>query len=99
MLVVPVAALPNQTLNVALGGQSVTLHLFQRRTGLFLDLYVNNALVLGGMIARDRTMFVRDAYWDFVGDLAFFDTEGTSDPTYDGLGGRYLLAYLEAADL
>jgi hypothetical protein len=42
---------------------------------------------------------VRSAYLGFVGDLCFFDTQGTEDPTSPGLGTRYLFVYLEAADL
>lgn len=99
MLAVPVQPIPSQKLNVVLAGQSCTLKVTQRRTGLFLDLYVNNALVLGGVIFRDRTRVVRDAYLGFVGDFCTIDTQGASDPAYSGLGSQFLLMYLEPADL
>lgn len=99
MLIVPTQPIANQRFNVLLGGQSCTIRLAQRRTGLFLDLYVNNALVLGGVVCRDRDRIVRDAYLGFSGDLTTIDTQGASDPTYAGLGSRYVLAYLDPADL
>ena len=45
-------------------------------------------------------MCIRDSpYLGFVGDLMFADTQGASDSSYDGLGTRYLLVYLEVSDL
>jgi len=35
----------------------------------------------------------------FLGDLFFFDTQGSNDPTYTGLADRYLLAFLTQAEL
>jgi hypothetical protein len=32
-------------------------------------------------------------------DLAFCDTQSSADPTFDGLGTRYLLYFLEKSDL
>lgn len=66
---------------------------------LYLDLYVNDALIIGGVLCLNANVIVRDAYLGFTGDLAFYDTQGTSDPVSTGLGGRYVLMYLEAADL
>lgn len=68
-------------------------------TGLFLDLYINNAVVRTATICRDRVKLIRDAYLGFVGDLEFMDTQGLQDPDYTGLGARYQLVYLEQADL
>jgi len=42
---------------------------------------------------------VNDVYLGFSGDLEFVDTQGTDDPTFDGLGTRYQLVYLEPSDL
>lgn len=33
------------------------------------------------------------------GDIAFFDTQGTSDPEYTGLGERWVLCYFPASEL
>jgi hypothetical protein len=34
----------------------------------------------------------------FIGNLLFVDTQGSSDPTYDGLGSRFSLVYLTAEE-
>lgn len=99
MLVVPLQAIPNQTLTVDLDGQLSQINVYQTMFGLFVDLYVNNALIIGGVIAENLNRIVISAYLGFIGDLIFLDNQGTSDPIYNGLGTRYSLIYLEAADL
>lgn len=95
-LIVPLAAVPSQTVTVRLGDQPCALHVYQKSTGVFVDVYVNSALIIGGVAARNGARIVRDAYLGFVGDLAFVDTQGTSDPQYAGLGSRWILAYVDA---
>ena len=97
LLVVPLVATPSQTLSVQLGGQAVRLNVRQRRTGLFVDVLLDDAVVIAGVIARNMTRIVRGAYLGFTGDLWFYDTQGTDDPAYDGLGARFALLYDPAA--
>ena len=99
MLIIPIQDLDNQTLNVVLNYQSCKIHLYVKSTGMFCDLYVNDVLLIGGVICRNLVKIVRDAYLGFSGDLVFNDTQGTSDPTSPGLGTQYNLIYLEEADL
>jgi hypothetical protein len=99
MKTIPISATPSQKLSSVLGGQNCQLKVYQKTTGLYVDVYVNNAPIVQGAIARDRVRIVRHAYLGFVGDLAFVDTQGTSDPISTGLGSRYSLIYLEASDL
>jgi len=99
MIVVPLQALPSQTVSVTLGGQACDIHVYQRSTGLYLDLSVANTPVIGGVIAHDRNRLVRSLYLGFVGDLAFVDTQGTSDPDYTGLADRFLLIYFSPEEL
>jgi len=99
MQVVPVKALPYQTLAVQLAGQACVLNIYQKTYGLFMDLYVSGVLVVGGVLCENLTRIVRDVYLGFIGDFVFGDTQGTSDPFYTGLGTQYLLVYLEEADL
>ncbi len=94
MQIVPLLPIPSQTFNVVLGGQNCVISIYQRSTGLFLDLTVNNTPTLTAQICRDRTLLVRLAYLGFSGDLIFMDTAGTADPAYSGLGTRYKLLYL-----
>ena len=37
-------------------------------------------------------------YTGFIGNLLFIDTQGNSDPSYDGLGSRFSLVYLTAEE-
>lgn len=101
MLVIPLQAVPNQTVTVNLDGQVCQLNVYQKSTGLFIDLLVDNVLIIGGVICENMNRIVRSIYLGFSGDLAFSDSQGSSDPDYTGLGpgGRYSLLYLEPADL
>lgn len=99
MMTIPLQETPNQSLTVQLGSQSVSINVYQMAYGLFVDVYVNNALIVAGVIAENLNRIVRSLYLGFVGDLAFVDTQGASDPIYTGLGTRYQLVYLEESDL
>lgn len=97
MEIIPLRAIPNQTVIVRLQEQVTQLNVYQKPQGLFIDVLVNNEPVVMGVICQDRNAIVRDAYLGFVGDLAFLDNEGNDDPDYTGLGGagsRFSLAYL-----
>ncbi len=96
-LVIPTIAVPTQVLTVTLAGQPCRIRIYQRSTGLYLDLYVNDALIIGGVACRYGDRIVRDAYLGFVGDLLFADTQGRDDPQSTGLGSRWLLVYDETA--
>lgn len=99
MQVIPLSAVPSPKLSVLLAGQNCQIKVYQKTTGLYLDLAINNAPLKSGVRCLDRTLLIRHAYLGFVGDLAFFDTQGVTDPKYAGLGARYQLVYLEAIDL
>lgn len=98
MQMIPLRAVNSQVLTVTLAQQRARLKVYQKTTGLFMDVYVNDALIIGGVISEDRNRIVRDKYLGFIGDLAFYDTQGTSDPVASGLGARYRLLYLEAGE-
>ena len=99
MLIVPLQAVASQTVAVQLAGQNCQINVYQKSTGLYCDLYVNGSLIIGGVICQNLNNIVRDLSLGFIGDLAFIDTQGSSDPDYTGLGGRFSLAYLELSDL
>ena len=91
--IIPLLAVPAQVLTVQLNGQACNINVYRRTTGLFVDLGVNNQLIIGGVIALDRVRIVRDVYLGFRGDLAFWDSQGTQDPDWTGLNSRYFLGY------
>lgn len=100
MQIVPLQTTPNQTLNVLLGGQSCQINVWTLMDGLtYLDLIVGNSTpILSMQICQDKNLLVRYPYAGFIGDMWFFDTQGSSDPVYTGFGDRYQLQYITPAD-
>lgn len=99
MQVIPIQPLPNQTMQVQLANQPCTLNIYQLAYGLFIDVVLNDSIIVGGVICENLNRIVRSLYLGFVGDFVFVDTQGTDDPIYTGLGDRFILVYLEEADL
>lgn len=99
MLTIPVQPVPNQVLQVSLSNQACSIELTQFQYGLFMNVSVSGTLIIGGVICQNLNRIVRDTYLGFDGDFAFYDTQGTSDPIYTGLGSRWLLLYLSPSDL
>lgn len=102
---VPLAAVAAQTLSIILGGQNCQLAIYQKTTGLYLDLSVGGVPILNTMICRNAEQLLIDrTYLGFVGDLMFIDTQADTlfdgtDPQYEGLGAQYQLIYLTGAEL
>jgi hypothetical protein len=102
MQVVPLQAIPNQTVQVQLANQPCTLQVMQYAYGLFLTLYIADALIVASVPCENFNRIVRSLYLGFSGDLFFLDTQGVADPVYTGLGGegaRFQLIYITAAEL
>lgn len=99
MLVVPVESVATQQVTVLLGGQNCQLSIYQTAFGLFMNVYVNNGLIIGGVICQNLNRIVRNLYLGFLGDFVWYDNQGTDDPTYTGIGDRFSLIYVEASEL
>lgn len=99
MLIVPLQATASQSVAIVLANQNCQIDVYQKSTGLFLNLTVGGQLVIAGVLCEDRNRIVRSAYLGFLGDLAFVDGEGRVDPEYTGLGTRFSLAYLTEAEV
>lgn len=89
---------PSQQLQIVLAGQNCQIAVYQKTTGIYVDLNSNGADISIGVIAHDVVPLVPTTYLGFSGNLIFTDTQGTSDPTYTGLGSRYQLVYLTAEE-
>ena len=89
----------SQEFSVNLSGQQCDIRLIQRVSALYMDLTVNGNPIMQGVPCYYGNRMVRYSYLGFKGDLVFLDTNGQSDPTWDGLGDRYQLFYLEESDL
>lgn len=97
-VIIPLQPVPSQMITVSLANQTCQILVSQKLSGMYLDLYVQNNLIIGGVICQNLNRIVRDAYLGFVGDLVFVDSQGFDDPVYTGLGSRFNLAYLSAAE-
>lgn len=94
MQIVPVTAIASQSFSVQLNGQQCQINLYQKANyGLFIDLIVNGTHILSATLCLNGVGLVRYPYLGFVGQLAFVDTQGSTDPAYTGLGTRYILTY------
>jgi hypothetical protein len=92
-VIIPLKPLPSQTLSVNLGGQSCRISLYQKTTGLYCDVFVNDTPIVIGSLCQNLNPIVRAAYTGFVGELALYDTWGEDDPVYTELGDQFQLAY------
>lgn len=99
MQTITLQAIKAQEMTVRLGDQSVTLRIYQRTTGLYIDIGINDLWIAQGVICLNGNKLVRYAHLGFQGELFFADTKGSDDPTYDGLGDRFLLFYATAEEM
>lgn len=101
--IIPVQAVPSQTVSTIVGGQVVKLEIAQKRSfdfvdtkGMYVNVYRNDVLIIGGVICEHANLIVRDTYLGFQGDLMFVDSTGNNtDPVYSDLGSTHFLVYLE----
>lgn len=98
MQTVTLQPIPAQAVKVVLGGQNCTITLRQKVQGLFVDIDVDGSRVVSSVIARDAVPLACREYAGMLGNLLFIDTQGANDPTADGLGSRFQLVYLTAAE-
>lgn len=91
--IIPITAVGSQSFTVLLGSQQCAINVYQLSTGLYCDLVVNNNPIVSTMLCLNLVGLVREAYLGFTGQLFFYDTQGTNDPDYSGLGARYQLVY------
>lgn len=95
MVIVPLKAVPSQTEQIGLAGQSALITL--RTIGNLLYFSLEGVVV--NRIIRDRARLLVDAeYHGFVGDFAMIDTQGRDDPKYTGLVARWQLVYYDAGE-
>lgn len=99
MNIVPLQPIAAQQFNATLGAQACVIAIYQKSTGLFMDLTANNVVIFTGVICRNADLLVRYAYLGFTGDLSFNDLQGSSDPDYTALGSRFQLVYLTPDDV
>jgi len=99
MQIIAIPALPSFSVSTTLSGQACTINVYQKSTGVYADILVNDVVILSCRLCVNQIPLVRKPYLGFIGDLCFFDTQGNEGPQYTGFGSRWLLLYLAPADL
>jgi hypothetical protein len=67
---------------------------YEKTTGTYLDLYINELPIATTVLCLDRTPIPIEPYKNFIGSLMFVDVQGSNNPTADDFGTRYLLQWL-----
>lgn len=99
MQIIPLKDTPTQNFTINLAGQQTQINIYTRTTGLYCNVYVNNTLIIGGVLCLNLVKIVQNTYLGFVGDLIWQDIQGDTAPSSPGLGTRYILYYLSTDDL
>lgn len=95
---VPLQPVPSQSTKVVLGGKNCQILVYQKPQGVFVDINADGSDIVTGVIARDAVPLVCRGYAGFAGNLLFIDSQGSADPSYEGLGDRWALVYLTAEE-
>lgn len=96
---ISIEPIKSQTISVDLAGQQCSIRLIQRETFMYMDLTVNGNPIMQGVPCLYGNKMVRYKYLGFRGDLVFVDNTGELNPSYEGLGGRHILYYLEESEI
>lgn len=109
---VPLSPLASQTLSINLGGQACQVAVYALGLGaeghLYFDLSVGAVPIVTGRVCRNLQQILDDAgYRGFQGGFMFVDNQAVAgnalqtgiDPVYTGLGSRFELVYLTAAEM
>ena len=104
MLIVPLAQVPNQSRLVSLNSQNCQFNVYQKSTGLFMDILLETngvmAPILSGVLCRNQCPMVMTSYLGFVGELMWVDCYVTNaDPVYTGFGQQFQLVYLAPSEI
>ena len=98
MQTVPLQPVPSQSTKVVLGGQNCQILVYQKPQGVFVDINADGVDISVGTIARDAVPLISREYAGFAGNLLFIDSQGSADPSYEGLGDRFALVDLTAEE-
>lgn len=87
LMVIPLQAIPNQSVSYVLNDTAYTIDINTRRDELYISVWQG-----GDYVLRNRAL---RSYAPVGFGLQLADTEGTEDPVYTGLGSRWVLLGLQ----
>lgn len=101
-LLVPIAAVPNQSLNIVLSNQNCTIDLLTRNGHVFMDLFLNNVNVIyGRKLSITPVLSYNYLQSIFLGNFILVNNDGNTiqEPDYTLFGITQSLVYYTQADL
>lgn len=99
-LQIPVQPVPSQQIACVLDGQNCQIAIYQKGGNVFVDLNSNGVdMCIACLALNGVPLDSCNSYDGFSGNLYFIDTQGLSDPQYTGMGTRWVLIYLTAAEV
>jgi hypothetical protein len=98
MIQIPLIAEPSQTVKIVLNGQNIQISVYTKDSGLFVDINSNGTDIVVAVLALNGVPIICREYMGFLGNMIFIDTQGSNDPTYDALGSRYQLIYMDQTE-
>jgi hypothetical protein len=84
----------SQEFTCVLGGQYVSVWLYQRGRRLYLDLWSGQNVVCRGAVCQYGADVLQSRSSHFSGTLHFYDFEGKAPPQHWGLGSRWAFLYV-----
>ncbi len=93
MYQIPLKPVPVQKVSTVMDDREITVALRPRLGRLYATVTVDHDILVDNRICRQGEPLVREAYRGLPGDLYFIDTQGSQDPEWMGLGGRFVLVY------
>lgn len=84
LLEIPLQPIPNQQVGCTLNGQQTTFDIYIAGTTVYVNVYLNSAMIIAGMPAVNAA-YLTQYPTAFSGYLFFYDDTGV-DPTYQSLG-------------
>lgn len=96
---IPLAPIPSQKFTVTLADQACSILVQAKAEGVFFDMVANGTQVASTTLALNAVQLLACGYTAFPGQIIFLDTQGNSDPEWQGFGSRYLLLYISPDDM
>lgn len=90
---IPLKPVPSQQTTVGIEGRDITVAVRLRLSRLYADVKADGEYLIQNRVCLDGVPLVNEVWRGLPGDLYFIDKQGTDDPQWPELGGRFILVY------
>lgn len=98
MIEVALQPVPSQIVRIVLDNQNVQLKVYDKGGRIYIDVNSDGSDIVTAALVFNGNPVRCCAYIPFRGNFVFIDVQGSENPEYIGLGSRYKLIYLTAAE-